>query len=155
MSIIGMSEQWVTARIKQKGDGKCIPWKSLRDLILAHPNTKKKVNVFALSIYGLVIFPKALGHIDDAVSDLFDRLNKKVTPIPEILVKTFRSLSACQRAGEGRFIRIWGAVGYAPLLVLRQYRSRQFIPVTQGLAQCEFAYKCDNYKKKVHEISNA
>ncbi|MBA0800017.1 hypothetical protein Gohar_010489 [Gossypium harknessii] len=81
MSIIGMNEQWVTARIKQKGDGKCIPWKSLRDLILAHPNTKKKVNVFALSIYGLVIFPKALGHIDDAVSDLFDRLNKKVAPI--------------------------------------------------------------------------
>ncbi|MBA0789025.1 hypothetical protein Gotri_006929 [Gossypium trilobum] len=29
-------------------------------------------DVFALSIYGLVIFPKALGHIDEAVSDLFD-----------------------------------------------------------------------------------
>ncbi|MBA0878849.1 hypothetical protein Goshw_013211, partial [Gossypium schwendimanii] len=26
-------------------------------------------------------------------------------------------------------LRIWGAVGYASLLVLRQYRSRQFIPV--------------------------
>ncbi|MBA0845320.1 hypothetical protein Goarm_022339 [Gossypium armourianum] len=25
----------------------------------------------------------------------------------------------------------------------------------QGLAQCEFAYKCDNYKNKVHKISNA
>ncbi|MBA0858303.1 hypothetical protein Goshw_024118 [Gossypium schwendimanii] len=25
----------------------------------------------------------------------------------------------------------------------------------QGLAQCEFAYKGDNYKKKVREISNA
>ncbi|MFQ6664691.1 hypothetical protein Gotur_031721 [Gossypium turneri] len=25
---------------------------------------------------------------------------------------------------------IWGAVGYTPLLVLRQYRSRQFIPAT-------------------------
>ncbi|MBA0819443.1 hypothetical protein Gohar_021659 [Gossypium harknessii] len=24
----------------------------------------------------------------------------------------------------------------------------------QGLAQCEFAYKGDNYKKKVREISN-
>ncbi|MBA0650271.1 hypothetical protein Goklo_017711 [Gossypium klotzschianum] len=33
---------------------------------------EKKVNVFALSIYGLVIFPKALGHIEDAISDLFD-----------------------------------------------------------------------------------
>ncbi|MBA0770868.1 hypothetical protein Gotri_019426 [Gossypium trilobum] len=72
MSITRMSEQWVTARIKQKGDSKCIPWKSLRDLILAPPNTKKRVEVFALSIYGLVIFPKALGHIDEAVSDLFD-----------------------------------------------------------------------------------
>ncbi|MFQ6654216.1 hypothetical protein Gotur_025292, partial [Gossypium turneri] len=41
-----------------------------------------------------------------------------------------------------------------PLLVLRQYRLRQFISATQGLAQCEFAYNGDNYKKKVHEISN-
>ncbi|MBA0730338.1 hypothetical protein Golax_022950 [Gossypium laxum] len=38
-------------------------------------------------------------------------------------------------------LRIWRAVRYTPLLVLRQYRSRQFIPVTQGLAQCEFSYK--------------
>ncbi|MBA0881147.1 hypothetical protein Goshw_026713 [Gossypium schwendimanii] len=38
MNITGMSEQWVVARIKQKGDS--------------------KVDVFALSIYGLVFFPK-------------------------------------------------------------------------------------------------
>ncbi|MBA0754257.1 hypothetical protein Gogos_000108 [Gossypium gossypioides] len=213
----------------------------MQDLILAHLDVKKRVDVFALSIYGLVIFPKALGHIDEAVSDLFDRLNKEVTPIPAILAETFKSLSVCRRAGEGRFIGcnqlllawfhshfwkvekvsyrvfsenysllkelvatprrddvseekwmaifqnlqeedvewrtpwmipneilywcrdfdwvplfgIWRAVGYAPLLVLRQYRSGQFIPVTQGLAQCEFSYKGDNYKKKVREISNA
>ncbi|MBA0849641.1 hypothetical protein Goshw_018573 [Gossypium schwendimanii] len=72
MNITGMSEQWVAARIKQKGDSKCIPWKNLKDLILTHPDTKKKVDVFALSIYGLVVFPKALGHIDEAVTDLFD-----------------------------------------------------------------------------------
>ncbi|MFQ6643784.1 hypothetical protein Gotur_018570, partial [Gossypium turneri] len=50
---------------------------------------------------------------------------------------------------------IWGAVGYAPLLVLRQYRSRQFLPATQGLAQCEFSYKGDGYEKKIREMSNA
>jgi len=49
----------------------------------------------------------------------------------------------------------WGAIGYAPLLVLRQYRSRQFIPTTHGLAQCEFPYKGKNYKKIVKEISTA
>ncbi|MFQ6670227.1 hypothetical protein Gotur_035232, partial [Gossypium turneri] len=75
MNITGMSEQWITARIKQKGDCKCIPWRNLRDLILVHPDMKKMADIFTLSIYGLVVFPKALG-----------------------------SLNACRRAGEGRFI---------------------------------------------------
>ncbi|MBA0786311.1 hypothetical protein Gotri_006778 [Gossypium trilobum] len=52
-------------------------------------------------------------------------------------------------------LEIWGAIDYAPLLVLRQYRSRQFVPTTQGLAQCEFSYKCDGYKKKIREMTNA
>ncbi|MFQ6621957.1 hypothetical protein Gotur_002648 [Gossypium turneri] len=95
MNITGMSKQWVTARIKQKGDSKCIPWKNLKDLILAHPDTKKKGDVFALSIYGLVVFTKALGHVDEVVTDLFDRLDRRVTPVPVILAETFRSLNAC------------------------------------------------------------
>ncbi|MBA0754207.1 hypothetical protein Gogos_021616 [Gossypium gossypioides] len=74
----------VIARIKQKGDSKCIPWKNLKDLILAHPDARKKVDVFALSIYGLVVFPKALGHVDEAVTDLFDRLDKRVTPVSNL-----------------------------------------------------------------------
>ncbi|MBA0576796.1 hypothetical protein Golob_023865 [Gossypium lobatum] len=71
---------------------------------MAHPDTKKKLDVFALSIYGLVIFPKALGRIDEAVTDLFDQLNRRVTSVPIILAETFRFLSACRRTGEGRFI---------------------------------------------------
>ncbi|KAG8482690.1 hypothetical protein CXB51_024105 [Gossypium anomalum] len=212
ISITGMNEQWVAARIKQKGDSKCIPWGNLKDLILAHPGSKKRVDVFTLSIYGLVVFPKALGQVDEAVSDLFDRLDKGTTPVPAILAETFRFLNACRRAGEGRdysplrelvatsrrdgiseekwttilqnlqaenvewrapwlipgevlyrcsnfdwvpLAGIWGASGYTLLLVLRQYRLRQFIPATQGLAQCEFSYKDDGYKKKVREISDA
>ncbi|MFQ6664986.1 hypothetical protein Gotur_031893, partial [Gossypium turneri] len=69
------------------------------------PDVRKRLDVFALSIYGLVVFPKALGHVDEAVTDLFDRLDKKVTPISIILAETFRSLSACRKTGEGRFIR--------------------------------------------------
>ncbi|MBA0575146.1 hypothetical protein Golob_025106 [Gossypium lobatum] len=37
---------------------------------------KKMVNIIGMSeqwsIYGLVVFPKALGHVDEAVTDLFD-----------------------------------------------------------------------------------
>ncbi|MBA0877643.1 hypothetical protein Goshw_001835, partial [Gossypium schwendimanii] len=90
--------------IKHKGDSRCIPWKNLKDLILAHPDARKKVVAFALSIYGLVLFPKTLGHIDEAVTNLFDRLEKRVPPVPTILAETFRSVNACRGAGEGRFI---------------------------------------------------
>ncbi|MBA0781703.1 hypothetical protein Gotri_002598 [Gossypium trilobum] len=93
-----MSEQWITARIKQKGECKCILWKNLRDLILTQSYTKKKVDVFALSIYGLMIFLRALGYVDEAVSDIFDRLDRGVMPVPAILAETFRSLNACRRA---------------------------------------------------------
>ncbi|MBA0671193.1 hypothetical protein Goklo_024339 [Gossypium klotzschianum] len=65
---------------------------------------QKKVDVFAFSIYGLVIFPNALGHVDEATSNLFDRLDKRVTLVPAILAESFRSLNTCRRAGEGRFI---------------------------------------------------
>ncbi|MBA0880341.1 hypothetical protein Goshw_011237 [Gossypium schwendimanii] len=58
MSITGMNEQWVAAQIKQKGDSKYITWKNLRDLILAHLDVKKKVDIFTFSIYGLVISPR-------------------------------------------------------------------------------------------------
>ncbi|KAL1104721.1 hypothetical protein V6Z11_D04G085400 [Gossypium hirsutum] len=115
IGITGMSEQWVTARVKQNEDSKCIPWRSLKDAILTHPDVRKRLDIFALSIYGLVIFPKALEHVDEAVTDLFDRLDKKVSPIPAILAETFRSLSACRRTGEGRFI------GCAQLLLVWFY----------------------------------
>ncbi|MBA0770035.1 hypothetical protein Gotri_018715 [Gossypium trilobum] len=177
MNITGMSEQWVMAQIKQKGDSKCIPWKNLRDLIWAHPDVKKRVDVFALSIYCLVVFPKALGHVDEAVSDLFDRLNKGVekvsyrvfsenySPLKELVATPRRDdiiekkwMAILQNLREedvewralwmipneilyrcGEFdwvplLGIWGPIGYAHFLVLRQYRSRRFIPATQGLA---------------------
>ncbi|MBA0753929.1 hypothetical protein Gogos_021624, partial [Gossypium gossypioides] len=123
---------------------------------------------------------ETLGHVDEAVTDLFDRLDKRVSSVPVILAETFKSLNAYRRAEEeediewrapwllpdetlyrcGDFnwvplIGIWGAVSYAPLLVLRQYRSRQLVPATQGLAKCEFSYKDDGYKKKAREMANA
>ncbi|KAG8490381.1 hypothetical protein CXB51_016096 [Gossypium anomalum] len=47
----------------------------------------------------------------------------------------------------------WGAIGYTPLLVLRQHGLRQFIPVIYGLVQSEFAYRGANYKRKGVAIS--
>ncbi|KAK5833953.1 hypothetical protein PVK06_017821 [Gossypium arboreum] len=147
-------------RIKEKGESKCIPWGALKDLIQTHPDEAKRVDIFALSLYRLMVFPKALGYVDEATTDLFHQLSKRVTSVPAILVETFRSLNACRRASTGSFdwvprLGIWGAIGYTPLLVLRQHRLRQFILGTHGLAQNEFLYRGADYKKKVSEIFSA
>ncbi|XP_017648099.1 uncharacterized protein LOC108488328 [Gossypium arboreum] len=185
--------------------------------------------------------PWALRHVDEAVIDLFDRLEKGITPVPAILAETFRSLSSIRKTGKGRFIRcaqllmawfhghfwkvdkvsyrvfsegyfplkeeaaiqrrediseekwmdilhnlkegdiewraywmvpdeimyrcgnfdwvpllgIWRVTGYTLLLALRQYKSRQFVPTTYGLAQSEFSFKGAHYKKRVRELSDA
>ncbi|KAG8472492.1 hypothetical protein CXB51_034180 [Gossypium anomalum] len=96
-----MSEQWIMARIKEKGKSKCIPWGALKDLIQTHPDEAKRVDIFALSLYGLMVFPKALGYVDEATTDLFHRLSKRVTSVLVILAETFRSLNACRRASAG------------------------------------------------------
>ncbi|KAG8479231.1 hypothetical protein CXB51_029066 [Gossypium anomalum] len=151
-----MSEQWAVARVQQKGDSKCISWAILRDLILTYPDVKKKVNVLALSIYGLVIFPKAIGYIDEAVADLFDRIGKQNTPVLAILAEMFSHFWKLEKVHYRVFFEgfsplkeatttprrdditeessfdwvplpgIWGVVGYASLLVLRQYKAGQF-----------------------------
>ncbi|MFQ6655315.1 hypothetical protein Gotur_025928, partial [Gossypium turneri] len=50
---------------------------------------------------------------------------------------------------------LWGGVGYAPLLVQRQFASRQFVPVTDGLAQSEFGFMGEGYMKKVRDTANS
>ncbi|KAG8474088.1 hypothetical protein CXB51_033580 [Gossypium anomalum] len=154
--ITGMSEQWAVAHVQQKGDSKCIPWAVLRDLISTHPDVKKRVDVLALSIYGMMIFPKN-------------------TPVPVILTETIGSLNACRRAGEGRFIGcaqlllvwfhshfweldknlreedvMWKAPWLVPSEVL--YRCGNF---DWGLAQSDLSYKGDHYKKRMREIAEA
>ncbi|KAG8492588.1 hypothetical protein CXB51_009977 [Gossypium anomalum] len=71
---------------------------------LNHPDMLKRVNLFALAIYGLIIFPKVLGHIEVAVVNFFEKLKQGINPVATILAETFRSLSFCRRKGEGRFI---------------------------------------------------
>ncbi|MFQ6667900.1 hypothetical protein Gotur_033757, partial [Gossypium turneri] len=96
---------------------------------------QKKVDVFSLSIYRLMIFPRALGYIDEAVTNLFDRLDRGLRLGP--FTWDLGSYWLCVVAGT------------------KIVRSRQFVPAFQGLAQCEFSYKDNSYKKKIREMTNA
>ncbi|KAG8481832.1 hypothetical protein CXB51_027182 [Gossypium anomalum] len=140
MTISGMNEPWVTARIQQKGDSKCIPWENLRDLVLTHPEKRKRVDIFALSIYGLVIFPKALRHVDEAVTDLFYRLEKGIILVPAILAETYSPLkeeAAMQRRddiSEEKWMEILQNLKEGDI----EWRAFWMVPD-------EILYRCENF----------
>ncbi|KAE8654967.1 hypothetical protein F3Y22_tig00117034pilonHSYRG00338 [Hibiscus syriacus] len=238
--IAGVREEWVASRTKQKGESEGIAWTNIKELIQSHPDIKVRFDLFALGIYGMVIFPKVLGYVEAAVVDLFEQLPKKINPVSAILAETFRSLNACRRLGGGRFsgctqllyvwirshfwrtekvsyrrfntdysplkefleqewpreikkdmwinafrnlqsndvvwrapwqiqreffyrcgdynwimlLGLWGGIGYAPLLIIRQYEGRQFVPVTAGLQSSEFAFHSKNYKRSIIKNEN-
>ncbi|MBA0788247.1 hypothetical protein Gotri_025979 [Gossypium trilobum] len=91
-------------QIKKKNEVSCVPWFSLRNLVQNHLDILMRIDLFALAIYELIIFPNVLRHIKVAVVDFFEKLRQGINPVPTILAKTFRSLSSSRRKGEGRFI---------------------------------------------------
>ncbi|KAG8482722.1 hypothetical protein CXB51_024164 [Gossypium anomalum] len=188
-----MTDAWAEKQIKKKNETVCIPGSSLRESVLSHPDILKRVNLFALAIYGLVIFPRVLGHIEvpEYLSkgwkgtiyrmctaaqclDFKSFLKSRAHSIPHVFknIRLARSLPQERMAERSHratlvllykcggqdwvpLLGLWGGVGYAPLLVQRQFSSRQFIPATGGLAQFEFAFAGEGYMKRVRDIAKS
>ncbi|MFQ6670751.1 hypothetical protein Gotur_035542, partial [Gossypium turneri] len=143
----------------QKGDSKFIPWKNLKDIILALPDVDKVLyRVFSENYFPpkeIVATPMRDDISEEKWMAILQNLREEDVEWRAPWLCPYEILYRCDDFDWVLLLGIWEAVGYAPLLVLRQYRSRQFIPVTHGLAKCEFSYKGDSYKKKIREISNA
>ncbi|MBA0705582.1 hypothetical protein Golax_017767 [Gossypium laxum] len=73
------------------------------ELVQNHPDILKRVDLSALAICGLIIFPKVLRHIEVTIVDFFKKLRQGINPVLTILAETFRSLSSCRMKGEKSF----------------------------------------------------
>ncbi|XVF19335.1 hypothetical protein REPUB_Repub11eG0101800 [Reevesia pubescens] len=100
--IMGIEGEELKGTMKRESCG--LPWKVLKDYIARAQDQEVAIEMFALAIYGLVIFPKVLGHIEMNVIDFFGQLEKKINSIPSILAETFRTLNFCRRKEKGQFI---------------------------------------------------
>ncbi|MBA0641869.1 hypothetical protein Goklo_026362 [Gossypium klotzschianum] len=59
MKLTRMTNTLAEKQIRKKNEVSCVPWFSHLDIL-------KRIDLFALAIYGLIIFPKVLGHIEVA-----------------------------------------------------------------------------------------
>ncbi|KAG8482695.1 hypothetical protein CXB51_023999 [Gossypium anomalum] len=202
-----MTDAWAEKQIKKKNETICIPWSSLRESVLSHPDILKRVNLFALAIYAETFRSLStcrrvgkgrfigcaqllnvwiLSHFWKVERTPFHMFSKTFAPLEAYLkkewpkevteqywVSVFQNLRAEDITWRAPWIRpsvllykcggqdwvhllgLWGGVGYAPLLVQRQFFSRQFIPATGGLAQFEFAFAGEGYMKRVRDIAKS
>ncbi|KAL4284175.1 hypothetical protein GQ457_16G018970 [Hibiscus cannabinus] len=76
--ITGLSDKWFQGKITKKGKSASIAWIHIQTLINLFPDPTKNGLLFAICIYGLVLSPKVLGHLDYGKVDLFDKLQKGI-----------------------------------------------------------------------------
>ncbi|XP_039039583.1 uncharacterized protein LOC120177537 [Hibiscus syriacus] len=50
---------------------------------------------------------------------------------------------------------LWGAIGYTPLIALRQFSTRQFVPATHSLKEAEFSFSTPGYRERISKIYTA
>ncbi|MBA0881711.1 hypothetical protein Goshw_019371 [Gossypium schwendimanii] len=58
---MGFCIDTVKARLKDKNDP-CISWSDIRD-VMGKASSDRHLTLFVFAVYGLIVFPKALGYV--------------------------------------------------------------------------------------------
>ena len=56
--------------------------------------------MFALVVYGIVIFSQSSRYVEAVLVDLIEQIGNKINHFPAIVANTIRSLSYCRRKGK-------------------------------------------------------
>ena len=81
-----------------------LEWVFLRDFINTNVNEDRGLAALALSIYGLIIFPQIIGHVEVTVINLFEQVQNHANPSLAIVAETIRSLNICRQKSGERFM---------------------------------------------------
>ena len=72
--LMKVEEAIVEQNIRKKGKSECFAWDFFKRYIAKNDGEDRVVDVFALAIYGLVIFSKVPGHVEVAVIDVIEQI---------------------------------------------------------------------------------
>ncbi|MBA0788874.1 hypothetical protein Gotri_024966 [Gossypium trilobum] len=107
-NLMGLPVDMVKTRLKDK-NSPCISWSDIRDA-MQKANGDRHLSLFAFFVYGLIVFPKALGYVSVELVDFQFQIEKRANPASTFLAKTIISLNLIRRKGDERVL------GYAWLL---------------------------------------
>ena len=89
---------------RMKGKNECVQCDFLERYIIENNNNDRVIDIFALVVYGTLIFLQSPRYIDAVVVDLIEQIDNQVNPVLAIIVEIIRSLNYYRRKGKGNFI---------------------------------------------------
>ncbi|MBA0759050.1 hypothetical protein Gotri_021987 [Gossypium trilobum] len=87
-------------KVRLKKNGPYISWSDIRDAI-GKASGDKHLALFVFSVYGLIVFPKALGYVSVELADFLFQIEKWVNPTPTVLAETIISLNSSKGKKTG------------------------------------------------------
>ena len=94
----------LVSKTKQKRKNEYVQYDFLKQYIIENNDDDRVVDMFALVVYGTIIFPQSLGYVDAAIVDLIEQIDCPINLVPAIAIETIKSLNYCRREGERNFI---------------------------------------------------
>ncbi|MBA0841018.1 hypothetical protein Goarm_003540 [Gossypium armourianum] len=73
-----------------------LPQSDIRDA-MGKASGDKHLALFAFAVYGLIVFPKALGYVNVELANFLFQIGKRVNPAPVVLAETIISLNFIRR----------------------------------------------------------
>ena len=65
---------------RRKEKNECLPWEFIKKNLSESKDDERVSNMFAMAIWGMVIFPKVLDHVEVAMVDLMEQVNGQANP---------------------------------------------------------------------------
>ena len=75
---MGINAKVIGKMKKQNGKSECLPWEFVKKYFAKCAKDEHVSNVFAMVMYGIVVFSKVLDHIEAVVVDLAKLISKPI-----------------------------------------------------------------------------
>ena len=85
--IMGLEPVDAEGYLISKRESTRLEWVFLRDFINGHINKDRGLATLALSIYGLIIFPRVIGHVEVTIIDFFEQVQNHANQSLAIVAK--------------------------------------------------------------------
>ncbi|TYG40591.1 hypothetical protein ES288_D12G105200v1 [Gossypium darwinii] len=99
-NLMGLPIDIVKVRLNDK-NSPYISWSDIRN-VMGNANDDRHLELFAFTVYGLIVFPKALGYVSVELADFLFQI-EKVNFAPAVLAETIISINFIKRKEDDHF----------------------------------------------------